>query len=265
MVRRARLLSWVALTAGRAYQFWARDVIVDPVPDPAPVRHVHLGLGAFHRAHQATYVHDLNELRPDDRRGIWAFTLQRPHNVFALKAQAHRYTLVERGPEEDRSRTVTSIVRADDASRHDLLSGALADPGLEVVTTAATQHFYASAPGGGPDIDNPLAVGDLRRLADPAAGSPLSAAGRLVEGLRHRRARGAGPLVVVSCDRGRDNGGRLGRTVLAFAERIDPDLAHWIHQQVQFLGSVSDRLIPGSHPTRSTSPPAPGDGPTPSR
>ncbi len=218
------------------------------VSETAPVRHIHLGLGAFHRAHQAAYVDELNQLQPDDRRGIWAFTLQRSANVFALKAQGHRYTLVERGTETDRARTITSIVRADDANHGGLLADALADPALEVVTTAASQRFYVNGPDGGPDLTEPIAIGDLRRLNEPGAGSPLSSAGRLIEGFRRRRQRSGGPLAVVSCDRGRDNGGRLGRAVAAFAEQLDPDLADWIGANVTFCSSVSDRMIPRISP-----------------
>ncbi|WP_456847050.1 mannitol dehydrogenase family protein, partial [Cellulomonas sp. P5_C6] len=77
----------------------------------------------------------------------------------------------------------------------------------------------------------------------------VTAPGRLVDGLRARRAAGAGPIAVVSCDNLPDNGAVLRRVTLDLAVAVDPDLARWIEQNVSFVSTMVDRITPATTDT----------------
>jgi fructuronate reductase len=116
----------------------------------------------------------------------------------------------------------------------------LADPHTRLVTLTITEKGYCLA-GGDLDLANPEIVHDL---ASP--GAPHGAIGYLVAGLRRRRQRGVAPCTVLSCDNLADNGGRLRRAVLQYAQRIDPALREWIEAEVAFPRSMVDSITPAT-------------------
>jgi fructuronate reductase len=180
------------------------------VGPPPPVRAVHLGLGAFFRAHQAWYT-----ARADDGGawGIAAFTGRRPDLADALSAQHGLYTLVTRRADGDEFGVVPSVARAHTADEHDAWLGYLASPDVRVVTLTVTEAGYR----------------------------PDAAPARLLAGLRARRAADAGPLTLVPCDNLPQNG-----TVLATAlrELADPSLREWLDQSVSVVTTMVDRITP---------------------
>ncbi|QAY73450.1 mannitol dehydrogenase family protein [Agromyces protaetiae] len=214
-----------------------------------PVRLAHLGLGAFHRAHQAWYTHRANlaaaglngEAGGSDGGsgaasvgsaagwGIAAFTGRRPDAAAALAAQDGVYTLVERDADGDRAEVVESIVAAYDGADASHWHAVLADPAVGVLTTTITEGGYR---------------GDA-----PA---------RIASGLAARRAAGAGPIAIVACDNLRGNGALLRDAVLAAAAEAGPDtsaadssgrdegLAPWIAANVSFVDTVVDRITPAT-------------------
>jgi fructuronate reductase len=175
-----------------------------------PVRAVHLGLGAFFRAHQAWYTD-----RADDAAewGIAAFTGRRPDLADALTAQDGLYTLVTRRGDGDDFRVVRSVARAHAADDSAAWQGYLASPDVRVVTLTVTEAGYR----------------------------PDAAPARLLAGLRARRAADAGPLTLVPCDNLPDNG-----TVLATALRglADPGLREWLDTSVSIATTMVDRITP---------------------
>ena len=185
----------------------------------APVRIVHLGLGAFHRAHQAWYTHravDAGEW------GIAAFTGRRPDAARVLARQEGLYTVVERAADGDRLEVVRSLSEAQDGSNTERLGELVAAPTTAVVTLTITEAVYDDA---GPE-------------------SPL---GRLVLALGSRQASGAGPLAIVSCDNLPDNAAVTRRAILRIAEKDDgpaAPLAQWIRKNVSFVGTSVDRITP---------------------
>lgn len=196
-----------------------------------PARMAHLGLGAFHRSHQAWYTARANE-SSGEAWGIVAFTGRRPDAADALRAQDCRYTLVTRSADGDSSEVIDTIVDAHDGADVTAWRNALAS--VDIVTVTVTEQGYS--------WDEDLAVEELRVIrADSFPATPI---GRLVDGLMARRAAGGGPLAIVACDNLDGNGELLRRGVGDLARRLDPDVAEWVEENASFVSSVVDRITP---------------------
>jgi fructuronate reductase len=209
---------------------------------------VHLGIGAFHRAHQAVYTAEAIEREGGDW-GILGVAQRRPAAVDALAPQEGLFSVVERGPEEDEI-TVLASVRDVLLARREpgRLAEAIADPGVHVVTLTVTEKGYPRdrATGG-------LAVDDLEVASDLAGGPPRTAVGQLARGIAIRAAGGeGGPLTVVSCDNLPRNGEVLGRLVRDFLARLpDGEGGHplgWLDRHVTFPSTMVDRVVPATTP-----------------
>ncbi len=199
---------------------------------------VHLGAGAFHRAHQAAYVDDLLPRQPD--WAICAVSLRSADVRDALRPQDGLYALALLA-EKPALRVIGSIRELLCArDERDAVLARLADPAVRLVTLTITEKGYCLA-GDGLDFGHPEIVRDL---ASPDA--PEGAIGIVVAGLRARRARGIAPYTVLSCDNLADNGGRLRRATLQYAERIDAGLARWIEAEVAFPRSMVDSITPAT-------------------
>ncbi|MHA7269689.1 mannitol dehydrogenase family protein [Arthrobacter sp. HLT1-20] len=216
----------------------------------APVRIVHLGLGAFHRAHQAWYTQHASD---GSEWGIAAFTGRRPDAALSLAAQDGLYTLIERGESGDTFELMTSIVQAHDGADLAALSGLVAAPGTAIVTLTITEAAYNLAGNGALDHANPAVQADIDALRSLTAGngwaatastSPVTAAGRLVYALAARRRAGAGPIAVVSCDNLANNATAARAAIAGLADVVDLELADWIAQNVSFVGTSIDRITP---------------------
>jgi fructuronate reductase len=189
----------------------------------------HLGVGAFHRAHQAVFTEDAIETAGGDW-GIVGLSLRRPDAAAALNPQDGLYTLEIRAPEPER-RIVGALRRViAAATAPDAALAALAAPQVRVITLTVTEPGYALAADGGLDFAHPDIVRDL---AQPDR--PRSAVGWLVAALARRRETGAGAVSVLSCDNLRDNG-----------RRRDPDLAAWIAAEAAFPNTMVDAITPAS-------------------
>lgn len=213
---------------------------VRPVPK-APVRIVHLGLGAFHRSHQAWYTQHAGD-SPD--WGIAAFTGRRPDAAASLSGQDGLYTVVERGDDGDTFEVVGSIVEAVDGSDIGRLAGLVAAPGTAVVTLTITEAAYGLGANGRLDPKDPAVAADLQQLEAGPGGRPTTPVGRLVHALAARQAAGAGPLAVVCCDNLSHNGSVARNAVVGMAEAWDPRLAAWIDANVSFVSTSVDRITP---------------------
>lgn len=180
-----------------------------------PVRIVHLGLGAFHRSHQAWYTHQASDA---DQWGIAAFTGRRPDAARVLAEQDGLYTMVERADSGDSFTTVASIVEAVDGADTSRLEQLVAAPATAIVTLTITEAAYASASAG-----------------------PIN---RLVVALASRRTAGAGPMAIVSCDNLANNGDVTRHAVMDLANALDPGLSVWIAENVSFVSTSVDRITP---------------------
>jgi fructuronate reductase len=182
---------------------------------------VHLGLGAFVRAHLAVYNDDALDAGAAADWGIGGVSLRQPDTRDALAPQQGLYTLVLRDGEGERLRVVGSVLDAmvapDDPSA---VVERIAHPATRIVSLTVTEKAYASdAPG--------------------------SAVALIVHGLALRHARGLGPVTLLSLDNLPSNGHVLRHRVLALTERQGPTaLADWIANRCTFPCSMVDRIVP---------------------
>lgn len=219
-----------------------------------PVRLVHLGLGAFHRAHQVWYTQKANE-QCAKQWGYASFTGRSPRTADLLTPQDGLYTLVERSAEGDRCELMSSLVEARAAAEGERLVELLSDPGVAVLTLTVTEAGYHLTAHGELDLSDADIRHDLEALRSHAVSDPVpelrSAAGRIVAGLRARRAAGHGGIAVMSCDNIASNGATTRASVIGFARELDADLAAWIEAEVSFPSTSIDRITPAAEPELS--------------
>ena len=203
---------------------------------------VHLGIGAFHRAHQAVYVDDL--LRQGAGHWRIAGVSLRTAGVHAqLAPQDCLYTVTLRDQERIERRLIGALAEvlvAPDTPQ--AVMGRLADPDVHVVTLTLTEKGY--------DVD-PLNGRLDRAQADVAANlvqemPPRTALGYLAQGLAVRRREGYGGLTLMSCDNLAGNGRRLQTALLDLCEARGDGLAPWIARHCSFPNSVVDRMVPAT-------------------
>jgi len=202
---------------------------------------VHLGVGAFHRCHQAVYVDDCLAAG-DTSWGIVGASLRSPDTRDALGPQDGLYTLAVRSSDGEALRVIGSIQSLLVAPENPTeLLDALTDPRVRIVTLTVTEKAYLRAPGGGLDAAHPDVLHDL---ANPDA--PKTAHGFLVEALDRRRSAVMQPFTVLCCDNLPANGWTARRVILDFARLRDADLAQFIEVAVAFPSSMVDRIVPAT-------------------
>ncbi|MEC3918980.1 mannitol dehydrogenase family protein [Nocardia sp. CDC160] len=206
---------------------------------------VHLGCGAFHRAHQALITQHAMSATGDRRWGISTVAMSRPDVVGALRAQDNLYTTLLRDEGVVRAEVVGAITAAVHAPSDRIgVVRRVADPRVRIVTLTVTTGGYCLAPSGRLDSGSDPVRHDLRCSA-----KPCTAIGMLVGGLAAVRRRGGTPPVVISCDNLTANGRQLRSAVLDFAALRDDRLANWIGRNVQFPCSVVDRIVASGEDT----------------
>ncbi|HLJ58383.1 MAG TPA: mannitol dehydrogenase family protein [bacterium] len=200
---------------------------------------VHLGLGAFHRAHQAVYTASV--LAEDPRWGILGVSPRHAATRDALAPQDWFYTVATRDESGERLEVIgalTGVLVLPEDPRG--LIARMAMPDVRVVTVTVTERGYCRAAASG-DLDETDAT--IRHdLATP--GAPRSMPGVLVAALRARRTDSVAPFTLLSCDNLPANGATLRRVLLQYASLTDRDLACWIEEHVAFPSSMVDRIVP---------------------
>ncbi|GAA3703499.1 mannitol dehydrogenase family protein [Microlunatus aurantiacus] len=209
-------------------------------PPAAPVRIVHLGLGNFHRAHQAWYTAHAGDAAD---WGIAAFTGRRPDAADALAPQDGLSTLITRASDGDAFELVGSLTAVHAAADHQALLDYLRRPEVAVVTITVTEQGYLA------DAARQLrrteaVVADIAALQGDPAAPVTTLPARLVGGLAARRAAGAGAITILSCDNLPENGEVAASVVTQLAQAVDPALAEWIAEHVDFASSMVDRITP---------------------
>lgn len=206
-----------------------------------PVRHVHLGLGNFFRAHQAWYTAHASD---GADWGIAAFTGRSPQLANAMAAQDGLYTLVTRAGDGDHFEVVPSVARAHAADEHGAWLGYLADPEVRLITTTVTEAGYVRAPDGGLDPSRREVEADVEAFRTDPTALVRTAPAKLVAGLSARRRADAGPLTVVPCDNLPQNGAAVARVLGELADLLEPGLRGWILGTVEFATTMVDRITP---------------------
>lgn len=217
---------------------------------PSAIGIVHLGLGAFHRAHQAQVVAQCIEAGETDW-GITSANLRSGRAlVETLRRGDCRYHLAEyRDSRCVTLRDVRAIreafftgVDAQGRPGEDLeaLLSRMADPATRIVTLTVTEKGYYLNPADGRlRLEDPAVAFDLENPE-----TPHTAPGILCEALSRRRAAGLAPFTVLCCDNMPENGVRTRQAVLGMAVRRDASLSQWIEAEVAFPSSMVDRIVP---------------------
>ncbi|MGZ2257222.1 mannitol dehydrogenase family protein [Roseobacter sp. A03A-229] len=208
---------------------------------------VHIGLGNFHRAHQAWYLHRLFDaglchdwaiigagVRPQD--GV-----QRDK----LLEQDCLTTLLELDPTGSAAEVIGSMIDYVPVEPgHAALIAQMADPAIRIVALTVTEGGYYTDPAtGGFDAGHP----DIQHDATYPA-TPRTAFGAMIAALKQRRAAGHGPFTGLCCDNLQGNGDILRRTVVTLAAMSDPELAEWIDAACSFPNSMVDCIVPATGP-----------------
>lgn len=223
---------------------WQGDLGYNPKDHEVGI--VHIGAGAFHRAHQAVYTDDALAKFGGDWR-ILGVSLRSAETARALNAQSGRYHVVirsdqQKAPEFRMIGAVAGVLAAQDGI--DPIVTALIDPKVKIVSLTITEKGYAvDRQTGALDLSDPLIAADL---STPQA--PQSAIGLIARALHLRQQLGHSAFAVLSCDNVPDNGRLLRSAVLGFARKVDPDLATWIADHARFPCTMVDRITPACTP-----------------
>jgi len=202
---------------------------------------VHFGVGNFHRSHQAVYIDRLLQ----DGEHEWAIcgvgVTDRDRSMAdALAAQDGLYTLTLRHPDGAEEMSVIGSIRrylhAGDGA--DAVVEQLAHPDVRIVSLTITEGGYLQ----GELDENPL----VREETEGDLAVPRTVFGFILAALRMRRSRGIAPFTVLSCDNIQGNGVVARATVLAVAEKVDPELADWVDENVAFPSTMVDRITPAT-------------------
>ncbi|QNI02524.1 mannitol dehydrogenase family protein [Halomonas sp. SH5A2] len=220
-------------------------------PKSGQIGVVHLGLGAFHRAHQAVYLERYRQRSGDATWGVCSANLRSSVGlVDGLRAAGHRYHVAEYTDTETLTLREVGVIEEtlfsgqDSAGRwgrdREALLARMASADTRIVTLTVTEKGYFLNPASGElRVDDPMIIGDI---ASPQ--QPRTAPGLLVEALARRREAGITPFTVLSCDNMPDNGKRTRQAVVQLAEQRDVALAKWIADEVAFPCSMVDRIVP---------------------
>lgn len=208
---------------------------------------VHIGLGNFHRAHQAWYLHRLFQqgLNTD-----WAIIGAgvRPYDEqmrLKMKAQDYLTTLIELDPEGSSAEVCGSMIDyVPIVEGNAPLIERMTDPAIRIVALTVTEGGYYICPATkGFDVNHP----DIQHDAENPD-TPKTAFGAMVAALRFRRDHGIGPFTALCCDNLQGNGHILRQTVVSLARLSNPELADWIVTNCSFPNSMVDSIVPATGP-----------------
>ena len=205
---------------------------------------VHLGLGAFVRAHGAIYTEDALA-RSFGRWGYAGVSLQRPDQRDRLAPQGGYYTSLQRDGSGVKARIVGALKAVLVAPENpEAVVAMMADAAARIVSLTVTEKGYCHDPATGrldehhPDIRHDLENHD----------APRTAVGLIVEALERRRVNGVAPFTVMCCDNLPHNGALVSGLVQDFAALRDTGLAAWIEAHGAFPSTMVDRIVPATTP-----------------
>ena len=206
----------------------------------------HIGVGAFHRCHQAEFIDDMLEVRFGPW-GVMGINLAAPSLADLLAPQDCLYSRTLRQDARAETRIIGAlrdVIDVTDKASAEAAVAALGGPEISVATMTVTEKGYCLTPSTGAlDLDNPALRADLE-----GGFPPRTLLGLLALALERRRQSGAAPLTLISCDNVPSNGARLGAAMLKFAALRSAELTRWIEDQVTFPSTMVDRIVPATAP-----------------
>ena len=208
---------------------------------------VHIGVGNFHRAHQAWYLHRLMEMGLAQDWAIIGGGVRHDDNDMRarLLRQDCLTTLIELDPSGVSAEVVGSMIDYIPVeSGNRALIARLADARTRIVSLTVTEGGYFIIPGSHSfDVNHPEIKYDIENPSHPK-----TVFGALVEALRLRRDGGISPFTCLSCDNLQGNGDVLRAAVVSLAKIGDPDLGRWIDENSAFPNSMVDCIVPATGP-----------------
>jgi mannitol-1-phosphate/altronate dehydrogenase len=208
-----------------------------------PIRMVHIGVGKFHRAHQAWYTANA----PDAADwGIAAFTARRPDMADQLAPQDGLYTLITRSAAGDDFRVIGSLAAVHPSTDHVAYLNYLRRSELAVVTITVTEVGYLAGPDGRLDRTKEAVQTDIAALRGDAEAQVSSVPGKLVAGLLARRSADAAPVTILPYDNLPESGPLTAAVVRDLATDVDDSLLSWIDENVDLATSMVDRITPAT-------------------
>jgi len=205
---------------------------------------VHIGVGGFHRSHQAYYIHQLLEKHSATEWAICGVGLREADRMMAnvMNAQDGLYSLVTQHPggkvDSEVIGSITEYILAVDNPQS--VIDRMAHRDTKIVSLTITEGGYNfNSTTGEFDFENPDIQHDLVHLE-----MPKTVYGYLMAALRLRYANGLAPFTLLSCDNIQHNGDMLRKMLLAFATKQDVEMADWIAREVSFPNSMVDRITP---------------------
>ncbi len=205
----------------------------------AKVGIVHLGFGAFHRAHQALVTDAvIKEIGGDWKIvGVTWGDMELQHD---LVKQDGLYSVGVGYNEQLDINVVGSIETVLHSQQIESVLNYMHSPEVKVVSLTVTEKGYCHNPATGDlDLSNPLIQHDLNNIEHPK-----SAIGFVVSAMQHRYKNNIKPFTPMSCDNLPENGKVLEKVVLQFAQQLDEDLFIWIQNNIKFPSTMVDRIVP---------------------
>ena len=202
---------------------------------------VHIGVGAFHKAHQALYTDEAMALHGGDWM-ISGVSLRSGRANDELEPQDHLYTVRISDSEASKLRIIGAL-----RETHTLMSdpdqaiAQIARPEVKVITLTITEKGYCLTADGELDWHSPEIVGDLAK-----PDFPVSALGYLSAGLARRAACNAGPVTIISCDNISGNGKKLEWALKQFLGQADALTLAWVEANAAFPSTMVDRIVPAT-------------------
>lgn len=202
---------------------------------------VHLGIGAFHRAHQAYYTEQVM----NQWGGDWSIigcSLRSGTVQKQLHPQDGLYTVLVRG-EESQPQIIGAVQKVLLAPEDpQAVIDVIADEQTKIVSLTITEKGYCHNPATGElNLEHPDILHDLSNLE-----APKTAIGFIVAAMAQRQQHGLLGLSIMSCDNLPDNGRVTKNAVLALAHHVSPNLSQWISQNITFPGTMIDRIVPAT-------------------
>lgn len=205
---------------------------------------VHIGVGNFHRSHEAYYTNELMERHGVLDCGICGIGLldydRRIYNI--LKDQDGLYTLVTKELDGSLSaKIIGSIVEYIFAPENPIaVIEKMANPEIKIISLTITEGGYNLNEATGEfDFSNPVIIEDMKNPM-----SPKTVFGYLAQALKLRMQRGFGGCTIQSCDNIQGNGNVAKKSLLNYIEKAEPELLPWIEENVSFPNAMVDRITP---------------------
>lgn len=213
---------------------------MNEIPEGSASTVVHVGFGAFHRAHQLRYFQDLNDL--GERWNVCEVSLFSTGDIQALKDQDLRFNILEQHEKGQDLKEVNCIKEA----LHPHIDGMekvierLSRNDVELITFTVTEKGYGVIPGRmSLDWSNAKFTEDLQSFK-----RPKTLVGFVASVLCERYLKGKKPLTLLSCDNLLSNGKVLKAAVTEFCRRVDVKIAAWVNDEIAFPCSMVDRIVP---------------------